>query len=952
MNVLTRFVLDHKRLVLGFWLAVTIAAFAAIGPAGSALSQQFNVPGREGFETNQELAAIYGNGGDVAPIVPVVKLPQGTTVDSPGVSGQLDAALAKVEAALPGARTASYASTRDRAFVSDDGRTTFALVYIPAKGGVDPGQEEARAAQAALAGVTVGGSRVEVTGLDALRASAGENEGSGTGVLLGTLLAALGALLVLIFVFRSFMAIVPLLMALVAIPTTFLLVWPVAAVTDVSVIVQFLVALIGLGIAIDYALLVVVRWREERQQPDMTNEGAVRNAMQHAGSAVVFSGTTVAISLLALLAVPIPALRSIGIAGLMIALVSVAVAITLLPVVLATIGPKLDWPRNRRDARASRGWSAWARLIVRYRWLAAATSTAVLVALVVAASSIQLGNPRADSLAQEGPARVGLENLEDSGIGTGPLSPFDALVRSGDPDAVADSLAQVDGVQSAAAPADWRRGGTALVTVIPTEDGNSPAGRATLDRLRAATHTLPAEVTIGGEAAQGADFLDAVYGNFPLLIGLIAVLTFILLARAFRSLILPLKAVLLNLLSVAAAWGLIVLVWQKGFGSDEIWGIEATHAINVRAADRRLRLPLRRLDGLPGLHHQPDAGGIRPHRIDRGGRRRGDRPHRPPRHERRADPRPLVRRLRRPAGHGSQDLRDRARRRNPDRRDDHPRRPRARRGRSLRPLELVAPGLGRAHPPRRTVARGAGGNPRPRPAAGVDTCVGREGPPDVLGGPSGVAAAQLGLDGLEPDAARGEERVGMEDDVRDLLDQALVGLAGSGKRRLEPFLADLARSERRVVEQRHDVRALRPVLRALLDPAPQPGREARLRACVAGRTRRVDAEQDRVAVAVVPHLLDRHRVPRRGALAPVVLARAAPEPRLAALARAPERLGVHPGEHQDAIRLGVLHDRRCQRTFHPASFSSRFSSGSRSGRSCTIEAISAASAPASNASAR
>ena len=88
-------------------------------------------------------------------------------------------------------------------------------------------------------------------------------------------------------------------------------------------------------------------------------------------------------------------------------------------------------------------------------------------------------------------------------------------------------------------------------------------------------------MTIGGEAAQGADFLDAVYGNFPLMIALISILTFILLARAFRSLILPLKAVLLNLLSVAAAWGLIVLVFQKGFGSDEIWGIEATQAINV-----------------------------------------------------------------------------------------------------------------------------------------------------------------------------------------------------------------------------------------------------------------------------------------------------------------------------------------------------------------------------------
>src|SRR5918995_420009 len=578
MEVLTRSVLGHKRLVLGLWLVITIAAFAALQPANDALSQQFNVPGREGFETNQELGEIYGVGGDISPLVPVVTLPEGTTVDSPGVRQQLSAALTKVEAALPEARTASYASTGDRAFVSEDGRTTFALVYIPAKGGTVPGQAEARLAQGALAGVTVGGSSVNVTGLDALRASTGQGEEGGTGVLLGTLLAALGALLVLIFVFRSFTALLPLLMAVVAIPTTFLLIWPLASLTDVPVIVQFLAALIGLGIAIDYALLVVVRWREERQQPDVTNREAVQRAMRHAGSAVVFSGTTVAISLLALVAVPFPALRSIGVAGLLIALVSVAVAITLLPVLLATVGPKLDWPRNRRDARASRGWSAWARLVVRHRWIAAASSTAVLLALVAGAATIQLGNPRADSLSQVGPARVGLENLKGSGIGTGPLTPFDALVRSGDPEAVATTLRTVDGVQNVVAPADWRRDGTAIVVAFPTADGSSAEGRATLDRIRATA--LPGQATIGGEAAQSADFIDAVYSKFPYLIALICLLTFVLLARAFRSLLLPLKAVLLNLLSVAAAWGLLVLVFQEGYGSG-IWGIEATRAINV-----------------------------------------------------------------------------------------------------------------------------------------------------------------------------------------------------------------------------------------------------------------------------------------------------------------------------------------------------------------------------------
>ena len=123
---------------------------------------------------------------------------------------------------------------------------------------------------------------------------------------------------------------------------------------------------------------------------------------------------------------------------------------------------------------------------------------------------------------------------------------------------------------------DWRRDGSALVTVVPAEDGSSSAGRATLDRIR---DVAPANVAIGGQTAQSADFVDAVYSSFPLVVALISGLTFIFLARAFRSLVLPLKAVLLNLLSVAAAWGVMVLVWQNGIGSEAIWGIEATGSI-------------------------------------------------------------------------------------------------------------------------------------------------------------------------------------------------------------------------------------------------------------------------------------------------------------------------------------------------------------------------------------
>ena len=398
MTRLTRWVLDHKKLVVGLWVIVTIAGIAAMGPASKSFNDQFSVPGKEAFEANSQIVKTYGNGGDSSPIVPVVSLPKGKTVDSPGVEADLQVALAKIERALPGSRAASYASTHDRTFVSKDGRTTFALVAIKT-GGMEPGQAEARLAQAAVKNVTVGGAPVEITGVDALRAAAadGAKEG-GASLAVEAAIAGGGALLVLAFVFASWMAIVPLLMAIAAIPTTFLLVWPLATATDVSVIVKFLIALVGLAIAIDYALLVVVRWREERQRGQLTNDDAVVKAMEHAGRAVVLSGTTVAISLLALVILPVPFLRSVGIAGMLIPLVSVAVAITLLPVVLATIGPRLDRRHARREDHPSRAWTAWARMVVRHRWAAAVLSTGARGALVVAASTMLRGDPGAEAM--------------------------------------------------------------------------------------------------------------------------------------------------------------------------------------------------------------------------------------------------------------------------------------------------------------------------------------------------------------------------------------------------------------------------------------------------------------------------------------------------------------------------------------------------------------------------
>ncbi len=583
MSSLTRWVLAHKRTVVLSWLVLTVVGIAVAGPAADALTPGYSVPGKEGWETNVAVAARYGDtGGITSPLVPVVTLPEGKTVDATGVRAELAVIDDRLREALPGSRIASFASTGDRTFVSEEGQTTFALAYPPPDPNSQWGEapQAAKAASRALAGVTVAGEPVRLTGIDALMEDSGADN-AGTSVLVETLIGGFGALLVLIFVFASFLALVPMLMAFVSIMTCFVPLLLLTKTTDVSPVVQFLIALIGLGVAIDYSLLVVSRWREERAH-GASEEAAVQKAMETAGHAVVFSGITVAIGLLALVALPIPFLRSMGYGGMLIPLVSVAVAITLLPVVLVKLGARLDWPHRRTDATASRLWTRWAEGIARHRWIAAGAGLAVLAALMIAATDIRLGVHDADTLAKSGAAKEGLSALEHAGIGEGALLPHEILIEGDtDPKRVAERLRTLDGIHGAVAPdgPGWRRDGTALVDVVPIADSGTNEGDAVLASVRDTAHAIGPDVRVGGQPASTADFIDAVYGSFPLMIALIALTTFILPARAFRSLLLPVKAILLNILSVAAAWGALVLVWQKGYGSDLIWNIEATGSI-------------------------------------------------------------------------------------------------------------------------------------------------------------------------------------------------------------------------------------------------------------------------------------------------------------------------------------------------------------------------------------
>ncbi len=399
-------------------------------------------------------------------------------------------------------------------------------------------------------------------------------------MLTETLIGAFGALLVLAFVFASMLALLPLAVAAVSILTTFLMLLPLTYLTDVSFIVQFLIALVGLGVAIDYSLIFVTRWREERDH-GRDNHDAVVAAMETAGRAVLFSGLTVAIGLLALIVLPVPFMRSIGMGGALIPFASVLVTLSLTPALLGGIGPRVDWPKIRHESTASRGWSRWARLVVHHRVAALAVALVVLGLLFTAFLGIKIGAASSDSLAQSGPAVTTLQRLQSGGVTTGALTPIEVLAERDQAASVADTLGRIDGIDAAlvSSGASSSADGQTVVVLIPHGETVNSTSVAVVRRVTDAAADTPGVIGVAGLGTAQVDFLHAVYGNFPLMLTLIALLTFVLLVRAFRSLLLPLKAVILNLVSLTAVYGAMVLFWQEGHGSDTLFGISQTGAV-------------------------------------------------------------------------------------------------------------------------------------------------------------------------------------------------------------------------------------------------------------------------------------------------------------------------------------------------------------------------------------
>jgi RND superfamily putative drug exporter len=579
---MTTYILRYKWLVVLVWIVLSVVSVATAGRIGPRLDYTYTTPGEPGYEANLKVAQRFGLDAEFESTLPVLRLPEGLTMDS----AEARAAAAKTFAAAYRAgplAVVDFADTGDPVFIIDQGRATWALISIPHPD-YGPGKGIEGRMPRVLQGATPPGYTLTMTGFAQLLSNTGPNKGN---LMRGMLAGAGLAFLTLFLVYGSPIAILPILMAVPAICVTFLCVHGLTYVTNVSYFVEYMIVLLSLGISIDFSLIVVVRWREERVK-GLGNDAAVIGAIRSAGRAVALSGVTAAVGLLSLVVLPVPFLRSVGYGSMLIPFIAVCVAVTLLPVCLSWVGPALDrfslWPQAATTY--SRLWERWARFVLRHQWKAACLGILIIAITTYPAFSLKTGFPLIGSLSQVGPAAEAFHELRRNGIPSAVDCPIHIMTHGG-AEAVkkaADIAKATPGVFAVLAPdiPAYRRGEDALLTVIPTAEGSLAEGKAIVSRLRERLAALPGgPADVAGSTAGDMAFTSAVYGSFPRLLAVVSLATFGILVVSLRSIVLPLKAVVLNVVSLGSAYGFMVFFWQQGHGSQLIYGMPATDAIRA-----------------------------------------------------------------------------------------------------------------------------------------------------------------------------------------------------------------------------------------------------------------------------------------------------------------------------------------------------------------------------------
>jgi RND superfamily putative drug exporter len=572
MAALARWCFQRRAWVLAGWLALLVILGVTGRAAGSAYSDALTLPG-SGSTTALNLLgkAFPGHAGDLDTIV--WRASHGS-VDAPAVRARITAMLGKVAAAPGVASVISPYSARGATQISRSGQIAYATVVFDAQGANLPAQAVTRvihlaeAARAPGVQVELGGPAVGT----ALRPSVGISAGVGVVAAAVVLFIAFGSLLAML---------VPLVVAIAALVSGLMTIGLVSHAVTIPSAGPTLGILIGLGVGIDYALFIVTRHRNGLKARLSPADAAAR-ALNTSGRAVLFAGTTVCIALLGMLVLNVSFISGLGIAAAITVLFTMAAALTLLPALLGFLGLRVLSRKERRRLAAdgpapdstSGAWARLAAFIQRHPAPLAAAAAAVMLVLAIPVLSLRLGSSDAANDPAASTTHQAYELLA-TGFGPGFNGPLQLVGTTSTPaDAVAftrlaGTLKAEPGIAAVSAPVPGH--GASLISVIPTTSPEAAATSTLITQLRdsvipAAEHGTTMHVYVGGETASNSDFATVITHKLLIFVAVILVLGFLLLMLAFRSLLIPAVAAVMNLLAAAASFGVLVAVFQYGWG--------------------------------------------------------------------------------------------------------------------------------------------------------------------------------------------------------------------------------------------------------------------------------------------------------------------------------------------------------------------------------------------------
>ena len=569
---LARWCIAHRRRVVIAWVAIAIIASVLAQAAGRNYSTNFSLPGTEAQRALDLLTHEFKTQSGDADTV-VFHTSQGT-VDSPSVRNKMVPLLARVSKMPHVVAVISPYSARGALQVSRDRQTAFATVSYDKRANLLP-NDTGEPVLAAVNGVRVPGLQVAAGGQVIEQA-----EGFSIGP--ATVVGVLAALVILLITFGSMIAAgMPLITAGLGLITGVALIGLATHITSMSNVAPELALMIGLGVGIDYALFIVTRFRENYGRSGDVRE-SVLEAMDTSGRAILLAGTTVVIALLGMFATSVTFLYGLAIASVLAVLLTLLASLTLLPALLSRFGERLVRPsrsarRRAAAAKPPRGsmWRRWSLMVQSRPWPLAIISLLVTLAFVGPVIALRLDNSDAGNDPSNTSTRHAFDLLA-RGFGpgfNGPLQIVAELPSSGQASSLPTLRATVAATPDVVAVSQPRISPSGNVAVMQAYPRSAPQDQATTDLVNHLRHdVLPpfahrtgVSVLVGGFTAGSIDFANVLSGKLPLFIGVVVVLSALLLFVIFRSLVIPVQAAVMNLLSIGGALGATVLVFQKGF---------------------------------------------------------------------------------------------------------------------------------------------------------------------------------------------------------------------------------------------------------------------------------------------------------------------------------------------------------------------------------------------------